>query len=135
MISASDLESAFPAVPAGIHPLGARVLVQLRSVRSKTNSGLVLARDTRQFNQEMGQFAKVIELGPLAYCNRSTAEPWPEGMWVKAGDIVRVPKYGGDRMIREIPGTDDTTIFCIFDDHVIGSKIDLEVMPSLDELV
>lgn|SRR5574337_36045 len=135
MISASDLETAFPEVPAGIHPLGARVLVQLRSVKSKTASGLVLARDTRQFNQEMGQFAKVVELGSLAYCNRSTGDRWPEGQWVKSGDIVRVPKYGGDRMARQIPGSDDTVIFCIFEDHVIGSKVDLEVMTDFDELL
>lgn len=135
MISASNLEMAFPEVPAGIHPLGARVLVQLRTVRNRTASGIELARDTRNFNQEMGQFAKVVELGPLAYCDRSTGQRWPEGVWVKVGDIVRVPKYGGDRMAREVPGSDDTVTFCIFEDHVIGSKVDLEVMTHFDELL
>lgn len=135
MISASDLATAFPEIDPGIHPLGARVLVQLRTVRNQTSSGLVLARDTRQYNQEMGQFAKVVELGSLAYCDRSTGQRWPEGHWVSAGDIVRVPKYGGDRMARKIPGTDETTIFCIFDDHTIGSKVDLEVMTHFDELL
>jgi hypothetical protein len=41
--------------------------------------------------------AKVIACGPVAFRNRDNLEPWPEGDWVKPGDFVRIPKYGGDR--------------------------------------
>ena len=78
MISASVLETAFPDVTPGVHPFGGRVLVQLRTVRSKTSHGIVLVEDTKTFNKSIAQLAKVIELGPLAYRSRDTMEPWPE---------------------------------------------------------
>lgn len=134
MISASDLETAFPDINPGIHPFGCRVLVQLRTVRAKTNGGLILVEDTKQFNKSIAQVAKVIELGPVAYRNRDTLEKWAEGDWTKPGQYVRVPKYGGDRMERTIPGTDDTAIFCIFNDHEIICSIDREAFTDLDEL-
>lgn len=132
MISATDLESAFPDVKPGIRPLGPRVLVQLRMTRTRTASGLEIVRDTREFNDSTCQFAKVLARGPLAFCNRSTGQPWPEGMWAKVGDIVRVPKYGGDRMSKETP--DGNIIFVIFDDNLIDAAIDEEHLSSLDEL-
>jgi len=133
MISASDLESAFPEIKPGVHPFGGRVLVQLRTVRSKVN-GIILVEDTKVFNKSIAQVAKVLELGPLAYKNRNTMEPWPEGNWVRPGMLVRVPKYGGDRVERVIPGTDDTAIFCIFNDHEIICEIDEDAVTELDEL-
>ena len=66
MISASQLETAFPQIDPGVHPFGARVLVQLRTVRSKTHAGIVLVEDTKTFNKSIAQMAKVVELGPIA---------------------------------------------------------------------
>lgn len=133
MISASDLESSFPEVPVGIKPLGARVLVQLRLTREKTSGGIVIPRATREFNDSIAQFAKIVGVGPLAFCNRSTGQPWPEGVWAQVGDIVRVPKYGGDRMARETK--DGLIVFVLFDDHLVGACIDDKVLTNLDELV
>ena len=134
MISASVLETAFPDVTPGVHPFGGRVLVQLRTVRSKTSHGIVLVEDTKTFNKSIAQLAKVIELGPLAYRSRDTMEPWPEGAWVEPGVYVRVPKYGGDRFEREIPGTDETAVFCIFNDHEIICSVDPEAFSEIDEI-
>jgi co-chaperonin GroES (HSP10) len=134
MISATDFETAFPEINPGVHPFGARVLVQLRTVRAKTSHGILLVEDTKTFNKSIAQVAKVIELGPLAYRNRETLVHWAEGAWVEPGAYVRVPKYGGDRFERMIPGTDDTAVFCIFNDHEIICSIDPEAFTELDEI-
>ena len=134
MISASQLETAFPQIDPGVHPFGARVLVQLRTVRSKTHAGIVLVEDTKTFNKSIAQMAKVVELGPIAYCNRDTLQPWPEGRWCEVGSYVRVPKYGGDRFERVIPGTDETAVFCIFNDHEIICSVDPEAFEELDDI-
>ena len=88
---------------------------------------------TREYNDSIAQFAKVLKLGPLAFKDRSTAKEWPEGLWVRPGDIVRVPKYGGDRFAKETP--EGNIIFVIFDDTLVDAVIDQETFTSLDELV
>lgn len=135
MIAASKLVEAFPEVKPGVEPLGARVLVQLRTVRAKTASGLILASDTKDFNKANTQLGKVIQLGNIAFKNRNTAETWPEGAWVVVGDLVRVPKWGGDRFERAIPNTEDTAIFCIFSDHELIAKVDAEAFEEIDEIL
>ena len=49
---------------------------------------------------------KVIGIGDCCFKNRNTGELWPEGAWYKAGDFVRVPKYGGDRWMVKYEHTD-----------------------------
>jgi len=133
-IPASDLESAFPSVVPGVAPLGARVLVQLRTVREKTHGGIILAQDTKEFNKENTQLGKIYQLGPIAFRNRDSGELWREGVWARPGDFVRIPKWGGDRFTRKVPGTDDTAIFCIFSDHELIAKVDPEAFEELDEV-
>lgn len=135
MIPASKLSEAFPEVVPGLYPMGSRVLVQLRTVREKTQGGIVLVEDTKQFNKSNTQLGKVIMLGPIAYCNRETARPWPEGVWCRPGDYVRLPKYGGDRFSRAISGTNEEALFCLFSDHEIIAKVDPEAFEELDELL
>ena len=135
MIPASKLEEAFPQVIPGVRPLGTRVLVQLRTVRSKTASGIVLVDDTKQFNKVTTQLGKVVDIGPIAFRNRETGQLWPEGVWARPGDYIRLPKYGGDRFERKIPGTDDTALFCIFQDHEIIAKVDPEAFEEIDEIL
>lgn len=135
MIPASKLDEAFPSVNPGVVPLGTRVLVQLRTVRSKTASGIVLIDDTRQFNKVTTQLGKVINIGPIAFRNRETGQLWPEGVWARPGDYIRLPKYGGDRFERKIPGTEDTALFCLFQDHEIIAKVDPEAFEEIDEIL
>ena len=135
MIPASTLEDAFPAVNPGVQPLGTRVLVQLRTVRTKTASGIVLVDDTKQFNKVTTQLGKVVNIGPIAFRNRENGQLWPEGVWARPGDFIRLPKYGGDRFERKIPGTDDTALFCLFQDHEIIAKVDPEAFEELDEIL
>ena len=135
MIPASKLDEAFPSVNPGVTPLGTRVLVQLRTVRSKTASGIVLVDDTRQFNKVTTQLGKVINIGPIAFRNRETGQLWPEGVWARPGDYIRLPKYGGDHFERKIPGTEDTALFCLFQDHEIIAKVDPEAFEEIDEIL
>ena len=133
-IGASELATAFPQVVAGVSPLGARVIVQLRTVREKTQGGLIIVEDTRDFNKANTQLGKIYQLGPLAFRNRDTGMLWREGVWAVPGDYVRIPKWGGDRFERKIPGSDDSAIFCIFSDHELIAKVDPEAFEDLDEV-
>lgn len=108
------LEEAFPELDPGLRPLGSRILVQIRRSRSKTKGGVILPTDTKQTDQDNMQIAKVLAVGPVAFKNRTTLEPWPEGQWVQPGEFVRVPKYGGDRVVKRFDG--DKIEFAIFDD-------------------
>lgn len=114
------LSEAFPAVDAGIEPFGSRVLVQIRTPKQRTSSGIILdtgSKDTEKWNT---QVAKVIKVGPLAFKNRDTMVSWPEGSWCAEGDFVRVAKYGGDRWEVSMPNG-DTAMFVIFNDlDIIG---------------
>ena len=117
------MEEAFPAADAGVQPFGSRVLVQIRTPKQKTASGIIIdtgSRDTEKWNT---QVAKVISIGPLAYRNRNTMDAWPEGSWAHPGDYVRVPKYGGDRWEVPLPNG-ESALFVIFNDLDIIGKVE-----------
>ena len=119
-MSQAALAEAFPTADPGIKPFGSRVLVQIRTPKTKTASGIIIdngSRDTEKWNT---QVARVVSLGPLAFKNRNTMESWPEGNWCQPGDHVRVPKYGGDRW--EVPLPDgEPALYVIFNDlDIIG---------------
>lgn len=135
MIPASSLKEAFPDVNPGVVPLGTRVLIQLRTVRARTASGIILADDTKQFNKVTTQLGRVIMNGPIAFRNRESGQLWPEGVWAQPGHLVRIPKYGGDRFERKIPGTEDTALFCLFSDHEIIARVDPDAFEELDEIL
>ncbi len=116
------MAEAFPAVDAGIQPFGSRVLIQIRTPKKKSAGGIIIdihgSNETEKWNTQIG---KVVALGPLAFKNRDSMTTWPEGEWCKAGEYVRVAKYGGDRWEVKIPGTDDSAMFVIFNDlDIIG---------------
>lgn len=123
----ADLDWAFPVVDPGVEPLGARVLVQLRRTKKKmTSSGIILPEETRETEKWQNMVAKVLEIGPLAYKNRDTMAPWPEGSWVAVGDYIRVPKWGGDRWEVSVPGEDpleDKALFMVLNDHEVISRV------------
>ncbi len=117
------LEQAFPEVDPGIVPLGARILVQIKTPKEKSSGGIILVEESKETEKWNTQVAKVIMLGPLAYCNRETAKPWIEGMWAKPGDFVRVPRWGGDRFEVPIEGRKEPALFVVFNDHEAIAKI------------
>ena len=59
---ASTMEEAFPVVDPGYEPFGSRVLVQIRTSKSKTKGGILLtanAKDTEQWNVQVGKVIAV----------------------------------------------------------------------------
>lgn len=116
------LDDAFPPCDPGVKPFGSRVVVQLRSAKRKTKGGIILTDETREIDQWNTQVAKVIAVGPLAFHNRNTMQPWPEGDWCKPGDFVRVPKYGGDRWSTKVD--DEERLFVIFNDLDLIGRVD-----------
>lgn len=120
MTADEALREAFPTADPGITPFGSRVLVQIRSPKTKTASGIIIdngSRDTEKWNT---QVARVVSVGALAFKNRNSMEPWPEGSWCEPGDYVRVAKYGGDRWEVPLP-SGESALFVIFNDlDIIG---------------
>lgn len=108
-------EDAFPSIDPGVKPFGSRVLLQIRRAKMRTKGGIILSGDTRDTEMWNTQVAKVRALGPLAYHNRNTMEPWPEGTWADVGGYVRAPKYGGDRWSVRIDDGDEI-VFVLFND-------------------
>ncbi len=118
MTESEFVSEFFPEVDPQYRPYGPRVLVQFKLVRKKSSGGIILAEDTRDIQRENTVLAKVVGLGPIAYCNRESGQPWPEGHWAKVGDIVTVPKWGGFRFQRKFG--DEAITFSAFQDHEIS---------------
>jgi co-chaperonin GroES (HSP10) len=116
------MEDAFPAADPGAKPFGNRVLVQMRSPKHRTEGGLYIPEESRDQERWMTTIAKVIEVGPLAFRDRTSMEAWPEGVWAQAGDFVRVPKWGGDRWAIKL-GHDVEARYVIYRDTELMAKI------------
>lgn len=120
------LQEAFPKASHGWDPLGDRVLVQLRTPKLKTASGILLTAESKDQEKWMTSIGKIVALGPLAFRDRTTRKPWPEGIWAEVGDFIRCPKFGGDRW--EVPlgrewDLDLVARFSVFRDTEIIAKL------------
>jgi hypothetical protein len=108
-----SVDEAFPDVTPPFAPAGSLVMIQMKVPAAKTTGTFNYGEMDRKTDRDNMQVGKVVRVGALAFCNRETREPWPEGAWCKAGDFVRVPKYQGDRVpveyIHETKLTDDCT--------------------------
>lgn len=126
-LSKAELDWAFPVVDPGAKPLGGRILVQLRRTKKKTTgAGIILVEETKETEKWNNMVAKVLMIGPLAFKNRDTMQPWPEGSWCEVGDYIRVPKWGGDRWEVRVPGEDDLedpALFMILNDHEVIATV------------
>ncbi len=115
-------EEVFPPVDPGVQPQGNRIVVQLRKAKDLSKGGIVLVSETKATQKYNEVVAKVIKVGPLAYKDVMTLQPWPEGPWAEPGDLVRTIKYGGDRWA--IPHGDGEVVFIILQDREVICKID-----------
>ena len=109
----------FPEVDPGCDPCGAQILVQLRTVQSKSAGGIILANDTKDFNQHNTRVCRLIKTGAIAFRNRDTGERWREGAWATPGDRLIMPAWGGFRFEVPIAGTKDKAVFCVYSDHEV----------------
>jgi co-chaperonin GroES (HSP10) len=113
----------FPEIDCSARPCGNQIIVQLRTLKKKSTGGIILANDTVDFNKHNTQIARLVATGDIAFKDRNTGDVWKEGVWAHVGDIVVMPKYGGFRYELEIPGTDDTAVFCLYSDHEVKMVI------------
>jgi len=122
--NAEDLAWAFPDVNPGQRPFGGRVIVQLRRIK-KTVGRFIIVNETKENEKWNNMIGKVVAIGPLAFKNRDTMQPWAEGSWADLGDFVRVPRWGGDRWERNVPTEDgeDPVLFMTINDHELISDI------------
>jgi co-chaperonin GroES (HSP10) len=120
--SYDGLDEAFPPCDAGVKPFGSRILVQIRTPKTKTKGGIIITSEMRETEHYNTQVAKVIDVGSLAFKNRNTMEQWPEGSWCEVGDFVRVPRYGGDRWSVKTDD-DEEAIVVIFNDLDLVGKV------------
>jgi len=118
--SYESVDEAFPDCDPGVHPFGSRVLVQIRTPKKKTAGGILLLDDARETEIYNTQIAKVRSVGSLAFKNRNTMDPWPEGSWCEVGDYVRVPRYGGDRWTVKTPSGEDAIVVIFNDLDLVG---------------
>jgi co-chaperonin GroES (HSP10) len=118
-----NIDEAFPKCDPGVEPFGSRVLVQIRTPKRKTAGGIIITTDVRETESYNTQTAKVLAVGSLAFHNRNTLEPWPEGAWCGPGDFIRVPRYGGDRWTVKTEAGDDEALIVIFNDLDLIGKV------------
>lgn len=112
----------FPVVEPGAKPCGNQILVQLRTVKTTSAGGILLAPETKEFNDGNTQIGMLVKQGSIAFKDRASGQPWTEGAWAQLGDIVIVPKWGGFRF--EIPVGDSRAIFAIFEDFNVKMVVE-----------
>lgn len=117
------LEEAFPDVDPNYEPFGSLVLLQIRVAKRKVSkdSKIELPDEVRTTIQANTQVAKVIAVGSLAFHNRNTGQPWPEGSWAKVGEYVRIPRYLGDRW--EVQHGDGVVTFITLKDLELSGRV------------
>jgi co-chaperonin GroES (HSP10) len=117
-----ELSEAFPEVESGFEPFGSRLIVQLRSPKTKSKGGIHFITDTQDTELWNTQIGKVRALGPLAFKNREKIETWPEGEWCSVGEYVRIPKWNQDKWIVE--HGDKQVLFMLINDlDLLAKKI------------
>lgn len=120
-VSDKDLSEMFPPIDPEFDPFGHRVVVQIRRVVSKTSSGIILAKETKETEAYNTMIALLVKAGPLAFKNRTTGEPWPEGVWAQVGDYVKVSRWGGERWTVDIDdGLEPVMMAVLSDGDLIG---------------
>lgn len=126
-----EVLSNFPEVNPKVLPCGTRVLCQLISPKTTSKGGLILVEETKETERWNNQVARVIAIGPIAFCNRETGQPWREGIWANPGDFVIIPRWGGQRRTVRSKGGDESVYFVTVNDHeiierVYGNPLELE---------
>ncbi len=128
------LSEAFPEIDPGVKPLGARILIQLKSVKKASSGGILLIEETRETERVQSMIGKVISMGPLCFKNRETATEWPEGTWCEVGDYVRVPRWSGDRFT--VPTEDGDEInFSVLNDFELWATVNPDKVLSMKAFV
>lgn len=117
-----EIAIAFPDIEPGFEPFGSRVIVQLRSPKTKSKGGIILTHDSIETEMWNTQIAKVRAIGPVAFKNRDKCELWPEGEWCKVGDYIRIPKFNQDKWFVETADKEYVLFMLINDIDLLAKK-------------
>lgn len=135
-----ELKVAFPDIPPVYYPAGKLLLCQVRQpkrlMKLAGGKSFILPDETVDNERFRVQTAIVRAMGPAAFKNRNTLEPWPEGDWCQVGDFIRVPLYGGDRIavpFKNADGLDEEALFVAINDTdvtgvVIGDPLAVKTL-------
>lgn len=115
--SHQGLAEAFPAVDPQFKPFGTKVVVQIRRTITKSKGGIILGTETKETEAWNTQIGKVVAAGPLAFKDRATGKPWPEGVWANIGDYVRFQRHVGDRLAVPLDDGNPPVVFLILNDN------------------
>ena len=75
------IKEHFPEVTPGAVPCGNKVLVQLRTMKSRTSGGIVMVNETKDFNNGNTQLARVItQAASCTVAVGSTLSTWRRDM-------------------------------------------------------
>jgi co-chaperonin GroES (HSP10) len=121
-----SLEDAFPTLTEediNFECFGSLVLVQIRQSKRRTKGGIELPDAIREADKSNVQVAKVLGIGPMAFKNRNTGAPWPEGAWAKVGEFIRVPKHTNDRWEITVKGVAEPVMLCQFNDLELKGRV------------
>lgn len=118
-----QLRVSFPDIEPPFVPTGFLLLCQLRTPGKLSKGGLIIPDDSKDAEKYRVQTALVRAMGPAAFKNRATMEPWPEGDWCVPGEFVRTPMYGGDRIAVPFGSGDDEALFIAIKDGDITGVI------------
>jgi co-chaperonin GroES (HSP10) len=115
--SGHSLEELFPKVDCEFEPFGARVVIQMRRVFKISRGGIHLPEETKKNEAYNMQVARIVKCGPLAFKRRDDGMPWPEGVWAKPEDFVKVLRFGGDEWSVELQDGGEPVRFRLLNDH------------------
>lgn len=124
----------FPDFDPGVEPRGPYVLIQEFTKPAKTKGGLMLLRDTKDFNQATVSVGKVIALGDGCY-KSVDGVPWAEGPWCKPGDYVRVPRLSDEKWLVGDPEGVHAFFRMVAHDSIRGVFTDLSLIPEYNTVV
>lgn len=97
---------------SGFTPRGCRVLVLMEKVEEVTQSGIVLARETQQKEQNSETRGVMVEAGCAAW----VGDEFPEGEWAQPGEKVLLGRFAGVKYI----GKDDKEYRIVNDKDILG---------------
>lgn len=112
----AKIKVLFPDVDPGEEAVDCFVIIQELMVPTKVGS-IIKPYEQTEHDQTITSFGKVRSIGPMSFHQDVTGEEVPGGRTFAVGDIVRMPKFGGQEFVV------DGVIFDIWKDRDVKSRI------------
>lgn len=93
----------FPKVDHGLVPKGNCLLIMGQHIPALTKGGIALTEDFKKTEGYQIAMGRVESMGPLAFKDKESVEPWKEGNWCEIDDVIFLPRTG-HRIQKHIDG-------------------------------